>query len=211
MYIVNGVNKDSILINGKNYTIHKENSQKSEPMSNPLGNVNHWTAGDYDDFYDGYHFNIGIVNNQIAVVKTLNFNQKGQHLWGRNSGMIGITLCAMKDWVLFPTNEQLDTMAILNAEICAWKNINPKGILKLPRMKVTGNTISFVGGSQNFNAISDHREFAVADGYGASRQDINNTKIKRDYIIDVRQKTILYFNDLKADRRKFLFADLLKG
>lgn len=210
MYIINAVNKDKVTIAGKVYLIHKENNQKQEPMSNPLGTVNHWTAGDYDDFYDGYHFNIGIINNQIAVVKTLNFNQKGQHLWGRNSGMIGITLCAMKDWILTPSFEQLDTMAILNAEICAWKNINPRGILKLPKMKVVGNSISFVGGSQNFNAISDHREFAIADGYGADRQDINNTKLKKDYMVTVREKTIIYFADLKAGRRKFLFADLLK-
>lgn len=211
MKIINAVNKNSIVINNKNYPIHFENSQKDDLLgSKILGLVCHWTAGDYDDFYDGYHFNIGFINNEVIVVKTLGNNQKGQHVWGRNTGMIGITLCAMKDWILEPNQYQLDIMSILIAEICAWKNLNPESKISLPKKQVQGDTLITLGGTQSFNLISDHREFAIADGYPSERQDINNSKKKIDYMVEVRAKAIKYYKELKANKRNFLFVDIIK-
>lgn len=205
MIQVNAVNKGLVIINKKNYFIHNENQQKQDPLGIVKGIVLHWTAGDHDDFYNGYHFNIGEINNLPVIIKTLGWNQKGQHLWGRNTGMIGITLCAMKDWKILPTQKQLDILPILIAEICAWKNLNPEGKISLANKKVVGQDLIDIGGFSNFDVISDHRTFAKKDGYGSERQDI------KQYYLPAKEKAIIYFKELKSNKRKFHFLELLKA
>ena len=95
MKIINAVNKSNVVINKKTYYITPENEQKEQAMNDLEGVVLHWTAGTHSEFFDGYHFNVGFIDNEVVVLKTLGFNQKGKHLWGRNSGMVGVTLCAL--------------------------------------------------------------------------------------------------------------------
>lgn len=204
MLIVNAVGHTSFTIKGVTYYIDNENTQKDDLLGSIKALVCHWTAGTLSQFYNGYHFNIGMIGNEVIVLKTLGLTQKGQHVWGRNTGMVGIALCAMKDWVIEPTIYQLDTMAILLAELSAWKQLNPESKITLPKKQVQGATLVTLDTSRNFNIIADHKEFAEADGYGSERQDI------KQYMIPVRNKAIRYFKELKSGTRKFLFLDLIK-
>lgn len=205
MYILDGVNKSNVLVNNMSYPIVDENSQKNDSLGTIKGIVCHWTAGDYKTFFNGYHVNIGFINNQVVVVRTLDFKQKGQHLWGRNSNMLAITICAMKDWILKPNQYQLDTMSLIIAEVCCWYDLDPTGFLTLPRKQNQNNTLVTLEGNQTFNVISDHREFAIHDGYSSERQDI------KEYMLPVRQKAIEYYKELKSGKRRFIFLDIIKN
>ena len=101
---------------------------------------------------------------------------------------------------LQPTNNMLDTMAILAAEICAWKNISPVNKITLPKMHL-GKVIP---GSINIDVIADHAMYAKEDGYKAERWDIGH------YYNSVKSNTIKYFQDLKSDKREFIFVELLR-
>lgn len=201
---INAVGKSSFKLNDKTHYIHNDNSQANETFKNVSGLVLHWTAGDYKTFFNGYHVNFGFIENEVIVVKTLNFNQKGQHVWQRNSNLIGLTLCSMKDWVLKPNEYQLDMLSLFIAEFCAWYNLNPENEITLPEKKLVGNTLVNTGKNKKFPIISDHRTFAESDGYASERQDI------KDYYKPVRDKAIQYYKELKANKRKFVFLSLLK-
>lgn len=214
MKIINASNKNSFKLFGKIYYIQKENSQKNETMGKVIGLVPHWTAGDYQTFFDGYHVNFGFINNEVIVVKTLLFSQKGQHLWARNSGMIGLVLCAMKDWLLKPNKYQVDMMALFIAEYCCWYGLDPESEVTLPeKYRVNYNTLGNTGKMKKFPIIADHRTYAESDGYGEERQDILDSKVNPEvnYYEIVRDRAISYYKQLKANKRKFVFLSLLKG
>lgn len=213
MKIIDASNKSVFKLFGKTYYIYKENSQKNELMGKILGLVPHWTAGTHSQFFDGYHVNFGFINNEVIVVKTLKFTQKGQHLWARNSGLIGLTLCAMKDWLLKPNKYQVDMMALFIAEYCCWYGLDPESEITLPeKYRVNYSTLGNTGKMKKFPVIADHRTYAVSDGYGSERQDILDSKVKPEvnYLIIVRDKAIKYYNELKNNKRTFQFLSILK-
>lgn len=51
----------------------------------------HWSAGHYDNIFDDYHINIG-ENGELYM--TGDFDEVKAHTWRRNSGAIGVSLCA---------------------------------------------------------------------------------------------------------------------
>lgn len=51
----------------------------------------HWTAGDYNTHYSDYHVNIGADG---TMYQTCDFSTQTAHTYMRNTGSIGITLCA---------------------------------------------------------------------------------------------------------------------
>lgn len=204
MKIINAVGKSSFKLNNKTYYINNDNSQLNENMGKVIGIVLHWTAGDQKTFYNGYPINIGFIDNEVIVVKTIKFTQKGQHVWQRNSGLLGIALCAMKVWIIKPNEYQLDIMSLFIAEYCSWNKLDPEKTISLPEKKLVGITLVNTGRNKNFPIISDHRTFAEADGYGSERQDILN------YYQPVREKAIQYYKELKNNKRKFQFLEILK-
>lgn len=193
--------------NGVRFYFNRNNSQKNETLGDPLFNVCHWTAGSSLSIFDDYHFNITQYGNTVYVFKTLKWHEKGQHLWGRNSNAIGYTLCCMSSPNKIPTGNMLDALAVLIAEVCAWKHMEPSKNINLPRKKYMklDHRLSLVNipGEISAPIITDHSFFGDNDGYG-------NPDIKK-YIADIRKKAIKVFDELKSAKRQFVSLSLLKA
>lgn len=75
----------------------------------------HWTAGRYGQKYDDYHINIDQDGSLWASTDDL--SEALAHTWHRNTGSVGVTLCAcygattdnLGDYA--PTAAQIETMA----------------------------------------------------------------------------------------------------
>lgn len=136
---------------GLNLELFAHNDQQHQPLGKVTQVVLHWTAGGYAQCYDSYHFNIAYDAKvpRACVVKSLKLTQKGQHLWKRNTGAIGVTLCAMGTAQLKvqPLQEQAA------AELCA-------ELLRHHRLTL--------------KELTDHAEWAQVDGYYPERWDIGD-------------------------------------
>lgn len=151
----------------------------------------HWTAGNHKQTFPGYHF---CIQGDGTVVPSLALSKKGEHTWGRNTGNVGISLCAMaKGFPVTPIH--IERAAKLCAELCFRHGLDPKGHLDLPRMKVVGNTIVPVPG-QTIKApvITDHAFYARADGYFPARWDIG------EYLDPIVRKACWYYEKLVTKR-----------
>lgn len=157
------------------------NKQKHTPLGHPTQLVMHWTAGNYQQVWDDYHFNIAYdpVAKRACVAKTLNLTQKGQHLWKRNTGAIGVTFSGMLDKRFPITTEQIEAAGELLAEICLKYNWTEE-------------------------KITDHATWAKIDGYFPTRWDIGNI------LPMVRAETKKVLAELKSGRRKPVFWNLLR-
>ena len=194
-----------IKINDINFNYISENSSRKQFFDKENHLVNHWTAGNRKALYDGYHFNITEINNQIYVFKSLKRKEKGQHLWSRNSGAIGNTMCCMATKSDFPTQNMIEALSILNAEQCAWYGLEPEKEIILPKkQRIDYDSLITVNGSIKAPIISDHSYFAKKDGYSQERWDIGS------YMDTVRKKSIQYYKDLKSAKREFLFKEIIK-
>jgi hypothetical protein len=164
-------------------------------MTEPLGKVRqltlHWTAGNHEATFDHYHW---CIKGGGQVVQTLSAQAKGSHTWGRNSGNLGISLCAMAEG--YPvTDAQRRACAILVAELCGVYGLPIDGTLILPEMRVRGDALVATGRSRSFPVVSDHAIFARADGYYPDRWDIGP-----EYA-PILRAAIAYRGDLVAGRR----------
>lgn len=135
---------------GLTLALFAHNDQKAQPLGAPSQVVLHWTAGNYQQCWDSYHFNLAydVAVGRACVVKSLKLSQKGQHVWKRNSGAIGVTFCAManaKSYAVQPKQEE--AAAVLCAELLQH--------FKLP-----------------LSALRDHAFWAQEDGYYPERWDI---------------------------------------
>lgn len=136
---------------GLNLTLHTANGQKNQPLGKPTQIVLHWTAGDYRGVWDDYHYCVAYdrSSDRACIAKCLDINQKGQHLWKRNSGSIGLSFSAMADQRFKVTPKQIEAMALLIAELCH-KYAIP------------------------MSAVVDHAYWAKKDGYFPDRWDIGD-------------------------------------
>lgn len=199
-------------IHGLNITLFAENDQKAAEAIAPAGITYHWTAGGFLQCWDDYNFNVAwdAAAKRVIIVRTLNWHQKGKHLWGYNSGMVGITLCAMGTPDLVPTADMIEAAAILTAEICAWKHIDPTGTLALPAKKNQGGALVEVGGLIHPPTIHDHAWFAKANGYFPDRWDVGA------YYPKLVERSRLIYRELKGapmpggGKRDFQLEELLK-
>lgn len=206
MDYVNSVNKSSFMFENKRIHIMQKNSQKFEVMGKKVGIVYHHTGGDYMLPYDYYHFNVMWDGKKPIVVKTLGLDQKGQHLYGRNTGMIGITFDSLSAPALVPTPNQLDAGALLGAELCCWQNIDPEAKLILPKKKYNPrtNTLDTLSGTIEAPTISDHNFFGCKERDDYGRWDIGD---KYPIVVKALNK---YYKELKQGKRKFVFEELIK-
>lgn len=206
-------------VDGLSIHVVDENGQKNDPLGTPQGVILHWSAGTYTQCFNAYHFNI-VYNPETkhaSVVRTLNWKMKGQHLWGRNTGMVGISFCAMADanppasmsapahFGSHPvTDAQVEAAAVLVAEICAWKHLDPSGTITVPQKRISGDSLINTGSTIQAPVVTDHRFYAQHDGYAADRWDIER------YMAQVYTKANQYYKELKAHTRQFQFEPLLK-
>ncbi len=203
--IVRDISKDpfgSFMQNKVKFQYISENESRREFYDNEKHIVNHWSAGRRNQLWDGYHFNITEINDQIFVFKTLKRKEKGQHLWGRNTGCIGNSICSMFEGDK-PTDGMIDTLALLNAEQCAWYGLNPEGTILLPKKKVIEGKLVTIAGNINAPIIADHKHFSDIE-YPSQRIDIGV------YMITVKRKAIQYLKELKDGKRQFLFKEIIK-
>jgi hypothetical protein len=214
MGYANAVGKKAVKVDGKTIYIHRENDQSNRELGPKKALVYHWTAGTYEQCFDAYHFNIiyDKAANKAHAVKNLNTNQLGQHLWGRNTGMLAISFSAMRGAVnttnhqgLYPiTDEMISVGAQLGAELCAWYFINPREFLTLPKKQIQGNNLVTVSGIIKVPTITDHATIAKFDSYSESRWDVGT------YMVKVKEQLLTHYDKLKADKAKFQYLGIIK-
>lgn len=207
-YIIKDISSQpfgTIKINDINFSYISENSSRKDFFDKEKHIVNHWTAGNRKNLYDGYHFNVTEINNQIYVFKTLKRKEKGQHIWGRNSGAIGNTMCCMSTKSDFPTANMIEALSILNAEQCAWYGLDIEKEIILPKkQRIDYDSLITVAWQIKAPVISDHSYFAKKDGYSQERWDIGS------YIETITNKAIQYHKELKENKREFIFKEIIK-
>lgn len=202
---VTALTGSSVTVGGGTISIVRNNTQTFKNLGPVERLVNHWTAGAFTTAYNEYHFNICFVNNKAVVVKTLSTQQLGKHTLGRNPNMLGISLACMSkpnSKSTHPQPAQIEAMAILLAELCVVHNLNPAGVVTLPKKTLSGDVLVETGGTRTFNVIADHAEYSKADGYAADRWDIGA------YQETVKAKTFQYHSELKQGRRSFQFSSI---
>jgi hypothetical protein len=96
----------------------------------------HWTAGDYAQTYDAYHFCIALRDGVPVVVETRPVASNARdvrtpgepyaaHVAGRNSFAVGVAVCGMRDatphdFGPFPLRDDMvDAACALVADVCA--------------------------------------------------------------------------------------------
>lgn len=138
-----------------------EHAGSGEPLGNPERITLHWTAGNYDQTFDHYHF---CVKGSGEVVQTLSLKLKGSHCWKRNSGNIGVSMCCMASNKFPPTDKQREATARLVAEL----------------MGIYGIALE---------DVQDHAYWAKADKYFPERWDIGPEMVPmRERIKKYRQQ-----------------------
>lgn len=186
---------------GETFEYKSECQSRGEFFTKELHIVNHWTVGHRTQLWDGYHNNVTEVNNKLFVFKTLKRKEKGQHLWRRNTGAIGNTLCSMYKSEP-PTNEMIELLALLNAEQCVWYNLKPDGFIELQKKKLVAGQLVDSEGSIFAPIIGDHKFFGIKDYYG-------NTDIDK-YMPIVTAKALNYHKELKNNKRQFELLEIIK-
>ena len=218
------VNKNkSVSAAGLNVALVAANDQKTEAMGTPIGIVFHWTAGDYVTCYDDYHFCIAfdVKAQEPVIVRMLNWKNKGKHIWGYNTGMVGISFCAMADGVMLDSTHMravnypvpaacIEAAATLAAEICAWKAIDPFGTITLDEKIVQGSSLVATGKTIDVPTILDHAYMAKKCGYFPERWDV------QAYYPRLVNRAQAVYKELKGapmpggGKRSFFFESLLK-
>jgi hypothetical protein len=156
----------------------------------------HWTAGTYSQVFDDYHFCITYDGKLAHVKQTRSLREKGAHCWRRNTGNIGISLCAMAKG--YPVEDhQVEVAAKLTAELCFLFGLDPNGHYVAPVIDKDGNTTGLTFQAQ---VLADHKYYAAKDGYSALRWDIGDVEPI------MRRKTLWYYSKLKSGEHKLEFT-----
>jgi hypothetical protein len=200
---------DTINIENRIFTIHKANKQKNDNMGRPLFITWHWSACAETELFDDYHFNVSInaAKTKPIVFRMLSDTQKGQHLWGRNTGAVGFSFnCLATTVQTKPTALMIEAGSVLSAEFCAWHRLDPAGSITIQQKQQTmaGDRLIETGQTILMPIVTDHASYAKVDGYYPDRIDIDT------YLPILKKRTIDVYKDLKAGRRKFTYLDLLK-
>ncbi len=195
-----------------------ENDQAGQPMGEVEGLCFHWSAGRRITAWDGYHGGVAASPDGLVpiVVQCLGWNQKGKHLWGRNGSYWGMSLFGCKDmgWAgdrritwpgpEAPTPEMLEALAVYAAEVCAWKNLDPRGSHEAPHLVRQGERLVPSGRTIRMPNLSDHKDWAEKDGYASDRGDIGA------YKAPLFARIVALYTELKANKRQFRHQALLK-
>jgi hypothetical protein len=159
-----------------------------EPLGVPKNITLHWSAGTYTQTFSGYHLSI---QGDGSVVVSCPLSVKGSHCWGRNTGNIGVSLCAMaKGCPVKPI--QVERAARVCAELCFKYKLNPRGHVTLPKKKRVGANLVSVPGEITAPVIADHAWYARQDQYFPDRWDVG------DFYGVIFHKACWYYDKLVA-------------
>jgi len=194
---------DIIKISDKEFSFKKP-VLVDEPLKKIEGFSWHWTAVKKNVLFNDYHFNISDFSKDILVAKTLSLKTKGQHTWGQNTGLVGLSFCNTIVGDDKPSKEMIELGAILQAELCAWHNLDPNGKFTRNKKIVQGDRLITIAGTDSFDVIGDHCQFSKANRYYPDRWDIG------DILPILKQKAIEYHKELKQGKRQFQFLEIIK-
>lgn len=199
----------NILVNNEVIGVRKVNTQYNAPLGKIQGIVLHWSAGPKNIIFDDYHINSALTQKDIVMAQTLKPTQKGQHLWGRNSSMLGVSMSCMDNPGDTPSDNQVSATALFVAEACCWYQLDPAGNIELNKKKISGDKLIDVYNSKGqlekitVPVISDHSIFARLDGYYPDRVDIGK------YLPIIVKQAKAYYKELKEGKRQFIFKEIL--
>lgn len=160
----------------------------------------HWTAGRFNQTFDDYHINI--TGDGKIYVSTDDLSETLSHTWKRNTGAIGITLCAcygattndLGDYP--PTQAQIESMAQVVAVLAKALDIT------IDKYHVMTHTAA----ADNYDGLYQHEPYGLFNG--CERFDISHLgteesphlpssyddPISADSVL--KGKAIWYFNQL---------------
>ena len=96
--------------------------EKAQSVSREPHVYLHWSACNYDQFFDDYHINIS--KDGKYFVSTNDLSEILAHTWRRNTGAVGVALACGHGATTNdlgdepPTSEQIESMAVVVAWLC---------------------------------------------------------------------------------------------
>ena len=166
---------------------------QNESLGTPTLITLHWTAGSYTQTHDSYHF---CVTGDGRTVQTLGLAFKGSHVWGRNTGNLGIAMCAMANARTLPTQRQIEETAALIADLSVQYAIAFDATHTCRRHKVIKGSRIPDDGTIEIARITDHAAYARCDGYYPDRWDCGR------YTEEITRKARWYANEVAQGRRR---------
>lgn len=142
----------------------------------------HWTAGSWTQTFDHYHFCITYdqLTGKARAVQTRSLREKGSHVYKRNTGNVGISLCGMGrigGKLQGIQQPQIETCAKLTAELC--------NLLTVP-----------------LALVHDHAHWATVDGYGPGSGHPETRIDVGSFEPVLRKKAAWYEDQLAAGKHK---------
>ena len=142
----------------------------------------HWTAGSWTQTFAHYHFCIvfDVKTGKARAVQTRSITEPGAHVYKRNTGNIGISLCGMGRIAgkLHAIQEpQIEVAAKLTAELAHLLSIQ-------------------------LADVHDHAHWATTDGYGPGSGHRETRVDVGTYEPILRAKTAWYLDQLKTGKAK---------
>jgi hypothetical protein len=142
----------------------------------------HWTAGSWTATFDHYHFCITYdeKTGKAKVVQTRSILTPGAHVYKRNTGNIGISMCGMgriRGKLHGIQAAQVEATAKLTAELCS--------VLGL-----------------DLDLVHDHAHFATIDGYGPGSGHRETRIDVGSFEPVLRKKAAWYLDQLAAGKQK---------
>lgn len=176
----------------------------------------HISGSDYYAKFAHYNICVNLVpGNPKKAVSTIThpLNMVSAGTLGRNTGMLNISMiCGAEGVWQFDANGNLvlkskvapivdaliEEAAKAGAECCIRFNIDPKGFVRLPKKRLVGSSLVTIPGETiQVKTVTDHRFFAVQDGYPRDRFDVGVIMEK------VYRKLFWYYTELLAGRMPF--------
>jgi len=142
----------------------------------------HWTAGSWTQTFDHYHFCItyDAKTGKAGVVQTRSLWTPGAHVYKRNTGNIGISMCGMGR-----VKGKLHAIQQAQVEACA---------------KLTAELSTLFG--LDIGLFHDHAHFAAIDGYGPGSGHPETRIDIGTYEPLVRKKAHWYQDQLASGKQK---------
>jgi hypothetical protein len=177
------------------------------------GLVLHWTAGNYSQTFDHYHYCITYDGKLAHVKETLPINQVGSHIYHRNTGLIGISMCGMVDIHHEIQDHQIEVTAKLVAELCYLFDWTVDDTYQAVYYNLVNGQLVNSGDYIKAPVVADHYYYAHIDHYPNDRWDIGDPtgKIKFngkviDLLSPIKRKAKWYLDQLKTGKQKREFT-----
>jgi hypothetical protein len=188
------------------------NQQRTDPVAKAEVVCGHWNAATHDQAFDDYNFTVcfsskaSITQNssiiqgpepmiirvnpktkeEVCIVRMLKDNEKGQHLYHRNSASRGVAFAGCRGAISsgymgkFPLMPwQIEVGSAFIAEYLISLGLTP-------------------------NEFHDHDYFAKLDGYYGDKWDL------RPYFHEIQNKVRWYYEELKYSRKIKEFSAILQ-